>query len=94
VSITIAVALTLAVSPPVPTVAVISSIMVIPVNVSAILPNLFSLVANFVAVLARFAPVALANLTLTLVSQSFKVTLVAPEFFTLSMIAWRIVVRV
>ena len=66
--------------------------MVISVDVFAILPNLFPLVANFVVVLARFAPVALANLAVALVSQSLQVPTVMSQFFTLAMIAWRVII--
>jgi len=92
VPVTIPVALTWSVPPTVSTVAIVPSIMVISVNVFAILPNLFPLVANFVVVLARFAPVALANLAVALVSQSLQVPTVMSQFFTLAMIAWRVII--
>jgi len=92
VPVTIPVALTWSVPPTVSTVAIVPSIMVISVNVFAILPNLFPLVSNFVVVLARFAPVALANLAMALVSQSLQVPTVMSQFFTLSMVAWRVII--
>jgi hypothetical protein len=68
--------------------------VVISVNLSTVLPNFFLLVANFVVVFARFAPVALANLAATLVSQTLQVPLVPSQSLTLSMIAWRVIISV
>jgi hypothetical protein len=92
VPVTVSIALTLSLPPSVSIVAIIPSIVVTSINLPTVLPNLFPLVANFVVVLARFAPVALANLAATLISQSLQVPLVPSQSFTLSMITWRVII--
>src|SRR6266404_816281 len=61
--------------------------VVIPVNLSAVSVKLPLLITDLLIVLTGFAPIALAELAVTLLSQRLEVSLITAQLFTLPMIA-------
>ena len=77
-----------------PSVAVptISPVVIVTIDLSPVVMNLLSLIANLVLVVARFAPVALTDLVMTSVFQFLELALVLTQGFTLPVVARRVVV--
>jgi len=78
-------------TPPSVVMATAPPAVVIPVNLSAVSVKLPLLITDLLIVLTGFAPIALAELAVTLLSQRLEVSLITAQFFTLPMIARRIV---